>query len=91
MIDVPKGLSLWLHIAAAAVLVGGALYARLAMQAGAVTLTAEEAFCWGLNFCWRRTFSLRLCLLCGQRTRVGDGNWRGPEFRVWESFSSRCI
>jgi uncharacterized membrane protein len=43
MIDVPKGLSLWLHIAAAAVLVGGALYARLAMQAAAVTLTAEEA------------------------------------------------
>jgi uncharacterized membrane protein len=43
MIDVPRGLALWLHIAAAAVLVGGALYARLAIQAAAVTLTAEEA------------------------------------------------
>jgi uncharacterized membrane protein len=43
MVDVPKGLALWLHIAAAAVLVGGALYARLAMQANAVTLAEDEA------------------------------------------------
>jgi uncharacterized membrane protein len=43
MIDVPRGLALWLHIAAAAVLVGGALYARLAIQAAAMTLTPDEA------------------------------------------------
>jgi hypothetical protein len=43
MIDVPRGISLWLHIAAAAVLVGGALYGRLAIQAASATLTPEEA------------------------------------------------
>ena len=43
MIDVPRGLALWLHIAAAAVLVGGALYARLAIQAAAATQAPEEA------------------------------------------------
>ena len=43
MIDVPRGLALWLHIAAAAVLVGGALYARLAIQAAGVTLAPDEA------------------------------------------------
>jgi len=43
MIDVPRGISLWLHIAAAAVLVGGALYGRLAIQAAAATLALEEA------------------------------------------------
>jgi len=43
MIDVPRGLALWLHIAAAAVLIGGALYARLAIQAAGVTLAPDEA------------------------------------------------
>jgi hypothetical protein len=43
MIDVPRGISLWLHIAAAAVLVGGALYGRLAIQAALAILAPEEA------------------------------------------------
>jgi uncharacterized membrane protein len=43
MIDVPRGLALWLHIAAAAVLIGGALYAPLAIRAAAATLTPDEA------------------------------------------------
>ena len=43
MVDVPRGLALWLHIAAAALLVGGALYARLAIQAATEVLAPEEA------------------------------------------------
>ena len=43
MIDVPRGISLWLHIAAAVVLVGGALYGRLAIQAARAILAPEEA------------------------------------------------
>jgi hypothetical protein len=43
MVDVPRGISLWLHIAAAAALVGGALYGRLAIQAAAAILAPEEA------------------------------------------------
>ena len=43
MIDVPRGIALWLHITAAAVLVGGALYARLAIQAAAGALAPDDA------------------------------------------------
>jgi uncharacterized membrane protein len=43
MIDVPRGLSLWLHIVAAALLIGGTLYARLAIQAAAATLSEDTA------------------------------------------------
>lgn len=43
MIDVPRGLSLWLHIASAALLIGGALFGRLAIQAAAATLAPDAA------------------------------------------------
>jgi uncharacterized membrane protein len=43
MIDVPRGLSLWLHIASAALLIGGAIYARLAIQAAAATVAEDAA------------------------------------------------
>lgn len=43
MVDVPGGISLWLHITAAAALLGGALYGRLAIQAAAAILAPEEA------------------------------------------------
>jgi uncharacterized membrane protein len=43
MIDVPKGIALWLHIASAALLIGGALYGRLAIQAAAAALAPDAA------------------------------------------------
>jgi uncharacterized membrane protein len=43
MIDVPKGISLWLHIACVVLLVGGALYGRLALKAAASALDQESA------------------------------------------------
>jgi len=43
MIDVPRGLSLWLHIASAVLLIGGAFYGRLAILAAAATLPPDAA------------------------------------------------
>jgi len=43
MIDIPKGVALWLHIASVAFLIGGALYGRLAIQAAAATLAPDAA------------------------------------------------
>jgi uncharacterized membrane protein len=41
MIDVPKGIALWLHISFVVLLIGGALYGRLALKAAATALPEE--------------------------------------------------
>jgi uncharacterized membrane protein len=43
MIDVPKGIALWLHISCVVLLIGGALYGRLALRAAGATLPEDEA------------------------------------------------
>jgi uncharacterized membrane protein len=43
MIDVPKGIVLWLHLACVVLLIGGALYGRLALKAAAATMPQESA------------------------------------------------
>jgi uncharacterized membrane protein len=43
MIDVPKGIALWLHLSCVVLLIGGALYGRLALKAAASTLPQESA------------------------------------------------
>jgi uncharacterized membrane protein len=43
MIDLPRGLSLWLHIASVTLLIGGAFIGRLAIQAAAATLAPDIA------------------------------------------------
>jgi uncharacterized membrane protein len=43
MIDVPKGIALWLHISFVVLLIGGALYGRLALRTAFTTLPENEA------------------------------------------------
>ncbi|HLI84894.1 MAG TPA: hypothetical protein VKV17_13305 [Bryobacteraceae bacterium] len=43
MIDIPKGISLWLHISSVVFLIGGALYGRLALRTAATVMTRESA------------------------------------------------
>jgi uncharacterized membrane protein len=43
MIDIPKGIALWLHISCVVLLIGGALYGRLALRAAARALPPESA------------------------------------------------
>jgi uncharacterized membrane protein len=43
MIDIPKGIVLWLHISCVVLLIGGALYGRMALRAAASALPPESA------------------------------------------------
>jgi|SRR5579871_5097075 len=43
MIDIPKGISLWLHISSVVFLIGGALYGRLALRSAAAVMAKESA------------------------------------------------
>jgi uncharacterized membrane protein len=43
MIDIPKGISLWLHLASVVFLIGGALYGRLALRTAATVMAKESA------------------------------------------------
>jgi uncharacterized membrane protein len=43
MIDIPKGISLWLHLSSVVFLIGGALYGRLALRTAATVMAQESA------------------------------------------------
>ena len=43
MIDVPKGIALWLHLSGVVLLIGGAMYGRMAAKAAARILPEESA------------------------------------------------
>jgi uncharacterized membrane protein len=42
MIDIPKGIVLWLHLVSVVLLIGGALYGRLALKAAAAALPPDS-------------------------------------------------
>jgi hypothetical protein len=42
MIDIPKGISLWLHLSSAVLLIGGAFYGRVALRSAAAVLGQES-------------------------------------------------
>jgi uncharacterized membrane protein len=43
MIDIPQGISLWLHLSSVVFLIGGALYGRLALRTAATVMAKESA------------------------------------------------
>jgi uncharacterized membrane protein len=43
MIDIPKGISLWLHLSSVVFLIGGALYGRLALRTASTVMARESA------------------------------------------------
>ncbi|MBV8730322.1 MAG: hypothetical protein JO336_11000 [Acidobacteriia bacterium] len=43
MIDVPKGIALWLHLSCVVLLIGGALYGRMALGAATIVLPEDSA------------------------------------------------
>jgi hypothetical protein len=42
MLDIPKGISLWLHLSSVVLLIGGALYGRLALRSAATVMSEES-------------------------------------------------